>query len=278
MEQGMIFDIAHSSFVDGPGIRTTVFFKGCNLKCAWCHNPESQSSRPEMLYYQNKCTGCGECRNVCPHHLESCELCGLCTRYCPTGARKVCGEFSDTDAVMKEILSDELFYGMSGGGVTFSGGECMLQIGFLKTLLQKCREAKIHTAVDTAGNVPWKSFEEILPYTDLFLYDMKCYSEDLHKKGTGVSNRLILENLQKLSEVFTGEIIIRIPIIPDFNLDFTELQKMADHLHNLRLNRIEPLPYHRLGENKYAAIGKEGTIYRVPSKEEMEKVNKIFEL
>jgi len=171
-----------------------------------------------------------------------------------------------------------LFYGMSGGGVTFSGGECMLQIGFLKTLLQKCREAKIHTAVDTAGNVPWKSFEEILPYTDLFLYDMKCYSEDLHKKGTGVSNRLILENLQKLSEVFTGEIIIRIPIIPDFNLDFTELQKMADHLHNLRLNRIEPLPYHRLGENKYAAIGKEGTIYRVPSKEEMEKVNKIFEL
>ena len=277
MEQGMIFDIAHSSFVDGPGIRTTVFFKGCNLKCLWCHNPESQSALPQMLYYQNKCTGCGTCKNVCPNQLRSCDLCGTCTNYCPTGARKLCGRSYRADEIMQEILSDEMFYQMSGGGVTFSGGECMLQAAFLETLLRKCRKAGIHTAVDTAGNVPFESFEKIMPYTDLFLYDVKCFTDELHRKGTGVSNQRILANLKKLSDTFSGDIIIRIPIIPGFNTDPDELQKMASFLRGIKCRQIEPLPYHKLGENKYAAIGKEGTVYQVPSKEEMEQIHLLFQ-
>lgn len=273
MEQGMLFDIAHSSFVDGPGIRTTVFFKGCNLQCAWCHNPESQYGLPEMLYHRNKCTGCGACREVCRE--ESCILCGECTKVCPVSARKICGRQYTVEEVLAEIRKDTLFYEMSGGGVTFSGGECMLQVGFLKELLKKCREEGIHTAVDTAGHVPWASFEEILPYTDLFLYDIKCLTERLHRNGTGVSNQRILGNLERLSMCFHGEILVRIPIIPGFNTDPEELRSMAEFLDTINC-RVEPLPYHRLGEHKYAAVGRKMTNYSVPSREDMEKINDLF--
>jgi len=276
MEQGMIFDIAHSSFVDGPGVRTTVFFKGCNLKCRWCHNPESQSMSPQMLFYQNKCTGCGTCKAVCPHALTQCDLCGTCSKYCPVSARKVCGQLLLADAVMEEILADEMFYQVSGGGVTFSGGECMLQIPFLKTLLQKCRAAGIQTAVDTAGNVPWEAFEEILPYTDLFLYDVKCFTEDLHKEGTGVSNKRILSNLEKLSKCFSGQILIRIPVIPGFNADKAEMAKIAAFLKQIHCTDVELLPYHKLGENKYAAISQTTTVYAIPSREEMDSLKQLF--
>ena len=164
-----IFDIQRDSFVDGPGIRTTVFFKGCNLHCAWCHNPESQSAKPQMMFYKNKCTGCGKCREKCPHNLESCDLCGKCTVYCPHDAREICGKEYTVDEVLREIRKDKTFYKTSGGGVTFSGGECMLQIEFLTKILKACKENGIHTAVDTAGHVPFEFFERIIPYTDLFL-------------------------------------------------------------------------------------------------------------
>ena len=276
MDQGMLYDIATGSFVDGPGVRTTVFFKGCNLKCNWCHNPESQSNAPQMIFYQNKCSGCQECKNVCPNHLESCVLCGECVKYCPANARKVCGKVWSADAVMDKILQDKMFFSISDGGVTFSGGECMLQIDFLTTLLKRCRQEGIHTAVDTAGHVPWEYFERILPYTDLFLYDVKCYSEYLHKKGTGVTNEKILSNLRKLSEYFAGEIIIRIPIIPGFNMDDEELRKVAEFLKGIRHNNVELLGYHKLGENKYAAIDKELKQYSVPSADEMKRLEKFF--
>ena len=148
-----IFDIQRNSYVDGPGIRTTVFFKGCNLHCSWCHNPESQSALPQMMFYKNKCTGCGKCKEKCPNHLESCELCGKCTLYCPHDAREICGKEYTVDEVMREILKDKVFYENSGGGVTFSGGECMLQIDFLEEILKECKKNGIHTAVDTAGHV-----------------------------------------------------------------------------------------------------------------------------
>ena len=155
MPKAMIFDIQRNSFVDGPGIRTTVFFKGCNLRCKWCHNPESQSFEKQMLFYKDKCTGCGKCREVCPNHLQSCDFCGKCELYCPAEARKICGREYTSDEVLAEVIKDKAFYDNSGGGVTFSGGECMLQLDFLREILEKCKSAGIHTAVDTAGNVPW---------------------------------------------------------------------------------------------------------------------------
>ena len=193
-----IFDIERSSYVDGPGIRTTVFFKGCNLRCAWCHNPESQSAKPQMMFYKNKCTGCGKCREKCPHNLELCDLCGKCSLFCPQDARDICGKEYTVDEVLKEVLKDKVFYETSGGGVTFSGGECMLQIEFLTKILKACKENGIHTAVDTAGHVPYERFEQILPYTDLFLYDVKCFDSEKHRQYAGVGNGLILENLKKL--------------------------------------------------------------------------------
>ena len=146
-----IFDIQRGSYVDGPGIRTTVFFKGCNLQCKWCHNPESQSKNKQILFYKEKCTGCGKCKSVCPYALEKCDFCGKCALYCPNDAREICGKEYTVEEVLSEILKDKDYYNATGG-VTFSGGECMLQIDFLKAILKKCKENGIHTAVDTAGN------------------------------------------------------------------------------------------------------------------------------
>jgi len=270
-----IFDIERSSFVDGPGIRTTVFFKGCNLRCEWCHNPESQSKSKQILFYRDKCTGCGKCKSVCPYHFEQCDFCGRCALYCPNDARKICGKEYTVEEVLSEILKDKAYYGESGG-VTFSGGECMLQIDFLKAILEKCKANGVHTAVDTAGNVPWEYFEKILPYTDLFLYDVKCISEDLHKDGTGVSNRLILENLQKLSDK-NAEIIVRVPVIPEFNGNGYEMQKIADYLKDLRIKKVELLPYHAMGEHKWAALGKAAKQFSVPNSGDIDKFKELFD-
>lgn len=274
MKKALIFDIERGSFVDGPGIRTTVFFKGCNLRCEWCHNPESQSKNKQILFYRDKCTGCGKCKSVCPYRFEQCDFCGKCALYCPQDARKICGKEYTVEEVLSEILKDKAYYGESGG-VTFSGGECMLQIDFLKAILEKCKENGVHTAVDTAGNVPWEYFEKILPYTDLFLYDVKCISEDLHKDGTGVSNRLILENLQKLSDK-NAEIIVRVPVIPEFNGNDYEMQKIADFLKDLRIKKVELLPYHAMGEHKWTAIGMEAKRFSVPNNGDMEKFKTLF--
>ena len=277
MEKGMLFDIAHCSFVDGPGIRTTVFFKGCNLKCRWCHNPESQSIAKQMLFYKNKCIRCGFCKQVCPEKEKSCDLCGECTKYCPTAAKKICGRIWTAEEVMREIIQDEAFYKSSDGGVTFSGGECMLQVDFLKSLLKECQKIGIHTAVDTAGNVTWESFEQIIPFTDMFLYDLKCFTEELHVAGTGVSNKVILKNLRNLSVYSKGDIIVRIPIIPGYNTDMAELLRMAEFLKEIDCKKVELLPYHKLGENKYTALEQDAKIYSVPSKEEIEKIARLFE-
>ena len=283
MNKAFIFDIQRNSFVDGPGIRTTVFFKGCNLKCAWCHNPESQSAKPQMMFYKDKCTGCGKCKSVCPYHLEQCELCGKCTLcgrcglFCPTDARKVCGRDYTVEEVLTEVMKDTGFYDNSGGGVTFSGGECMLQIDFLLEILKKCKENGIHTAVDTAGHIPFESFEKILPYTDLFLYDIKIFDSQKHKQYVGVGNELILENLKKLFERKV-KLWIRIPIIPDVNDSIEEIQKIKDFLKTIgTAEKIELLPYHAMGENKYRAIGKEPQIFKTPDAENMKRLKEILD-
>lgn len=276
MLKANIFDIQRNSFVDGPGIRTTVFFKGCNLHCKWCHNPESQSFAKQMMFYKDRCTACGKCREVCPNHLKSCNFCGRCEFYCPAEARKICGKYYTVDEVFGEIIKDKAFYNNSRGGVTFSGGECMLQLDFLSEILEKCKTMGIHTAVDTAGNVPWESFEKILPFTDLFLYDIKAFLPEHHKAGTGVSNKLILENLKRLSG--KTDIIIRIPVIGGYNDNETELKRIAVFLQSVKTIDIELLPYHSMGEYKYEALGRKSNKYYVPEKSFMERVKQhIFQ-
>ena len=271
-----VFDIERNSYVDGPGIRTTVFFKGCNLACAWCHNPESQSPKPQMMFYKNKCTGCGKCREKCPNSMEKCDLCGRCSLFCPQDARDICGKEYTVDEVLKEVLKDKSFYETSGGGVTFSGGECMLRIDFLAELLKRCKENGIHTAVDTAGHVPFEFFERIIPYTDLFLYDVKCFDSDKHRQYTGVENQLILKNLKSLLAKSTP-VWIRIPIIPTVNDTEEELQRIKEYLSSCGIpEKVELLPYHAMGEHKYAAIGKKTQIFSVPSEEKMKRLKNIF--
>ena len=245
-----VFDIKRSSTVDGPGIRTAVFFKGCNLDCKWCHNPESKSPKPQLALFGEKCIGCGVCAEVCEHS-DACVLCGECVENCPADARRLYGRRYTADELYGIICADADFYRATGGGVTFSGGECMLYPEFIAELAEKCAKNGISVAVDTAGNVPWSAFETVLPYVSLFLYDIKALDPDLHKKGTGADNGLILENLEKL--LGSGrEVMIRTPVIPDYN-DGAELERIKTYCAERGL-RHELLPYHAIGESKRAAI------------------------
>ena len=249
-----IFDIQRGSYVDGPGIRTTVFFKGCNLRCKWCHNPEGISKGIQKLFYKDKCVGCGKCARICPYNQKDCTLCGKCALYCPSYALEICGAEYTISELFEIIIKDKSYYESSNGGVTFSGGECMLQIDFLTEILKICKKANINTAVDTAGNVPYEYFEKIIPYTDTFLYDVKCISEDLHKKFTGVSNATIISNLKKLSKSFKGKIVVRIPLIGGFNDEDSEIFKINDFMSQINVSDVEVLPYHKMGLHKYEAL------------------------
>ena len=274
--KGLIFNIEHSSFVDGPGLRTTVFFKGCNLRCAWCHNPESQSFEKQMMVYADKCISCGKCRKKCKYSLEKCTLCGKCALYCPADARRISGKEYSVDELLDEVLGDLSFYKSSGGGVTFSGGECMLQTDFLEEILKKCKENAVHTAVDTAGHVPYERFEKISPYTDLFLYDVKCFDSTKHRHYTGVGNELILENLGRLLAE-AKSVWIRIPIITGVNDTVDEMKKIKSFLYSRgRPEKIELLPYHAMGEHKSRALGREFRVFDVPDKEKMEELKSVF--
>lgn len=210
----------------------------------------------------------------CPNDLKKCDLCGKCTLYCPTDAREICGKSYTPNEILLEILKDKAYYENSGGGVTFSGGECMLQVDFLTEILKLCKENGIHTAVDTAGNVPFERFEQILPYSDLILYDVKCFDNDKHKLYTGVGNALILQNLKKLL-LLGKNVIIRIPIIPTVNDTVDEMKQIAEFLAPYKPN-VELLPYHAMGEHKYAAIGKNVETFSVPSEETMTKLKAVF--
>ncbi len=245
-----IFDIKRASTVDGPGIRTAVFFKGCNLDCKWCHNPEGKSPEPELALMSEKCIGCGVCKEVCPTP-DSCAICGECVENCPAEARKLYGRRYTADELYKVVSADIDYYRATGGGVTFSGGECMLYPDFLAEIAEKCAVSGISVAIDTAGNLPWSNFEKILPYASCFLYDVKALDPELHKKGTGADNSLILENLEKLIGM-GKDIIIRTPVIPDYN-DGDELERINKYCTDRGLKH-ELLPYHAIGESKKAAL------------------------
>ncbi len=271
-----VFDIQKCSFVDGPGIRTTVFFKGCNLRCAWCHNPESQNAAPELLYYRDKCTGCGKCREKCPNGLEKCDLCGRCEAYCAADARRVCGRVYTADEIEEAVLADKVFYENSGGGVTFSGGECLLYPDFLQEVLQRCKKNGIHTAVDTAGHVPFERFERVLPYTDLFLYDIKAMDPQTHRAYVGVDNALILQNLAGLLQR-GAKVWIRVPLIAGVNDSEQEMRAIAAFLQQNGLpERVELLPYHALGESKAQALGREPRRFAAPEKAHIEHLKTLL--
>lgn len=250
MKQPLIFNIIRGSTVDGPGMRTTVFFKGCNLSCRWCHNPEGRNGSRELAFFVSKCVGCGACKAVC-NKLSECKVCGNCAKVCKMQARKIYGEYMTAYEIAETVAKDKLFYDSCGGGVTFSGGECMLYPEFLSETAKLCKDKGISVAIDTAGCVPFSSFEKVLTYADLFLYDIKCITAETHKRFTGVDNRLILDNFERLLSL-DAKIIVRVPMIDGFN-DGDEMLKIKAYLSDKNVP-VEYLPYHDMGESKAAAL------------------------
>lgn len=267
MNHEYVSNIQRFSLDDGPGIRTTVFLKGCNLQCQWCHNPESISFSPVLQFISDNCVSCGKCVAACPggahlvdektHVIDRtlCQACGACAQRCRKNALKLIGTKYSARQVFNEILKDRAYYEVSGGGVTFSGGEPACKPDFVVEVARMCADAKIHVTLDTAGNVPFESFETLLPHVSLFLYDVKCVDHDLHKRGTGVGNDLILENLKRLDRAGAGY-RIRVPVIPGFNNDPGEQKAIAGFLSSLcGPQLVELLPYHGYGVGKYEILG-----------------------
>jgi pyruvate formate lyase activating enzyme len=283
MQSGLVTNIQRYSTQDGPGIRTTVFFKGCPLDCWWCHNPEGRSSSPEVIVQEARCVRCGECVQVCPAGAQAagsapreasreCTLCGACVDACPAGARQMAGARRSVDEVLVEVLKDSLFYDESGGGVTFSGGEPFMQPRFLKELLDACLAHGIHTAVDTCGYAPVEHFMAVAQMVDLFLYDLKSMDEAWHLEYTGVSNALILANLRQIGKVHRN-IWLRVPIIPEVNDSDDQLDAVADFAASVPgVTQVNLLPYHRTGVQKFKRLGREYRLEHVrpPSPNRME--------
>jgi pyruvate formate lyase activating enzyme len=268
MTQGYVFNIQRFSVHDGPGIRSTVFLKGCPLSCSWCHNPEGIDPGPELVLSPRRCIACGECLVVCPRDLpaptdqrypglpDSCLVCGACAEVCPTQARQLAGERMSVDQVMAEVLKDLIFFEESDGGVTFSGGEPLSQPRFLRRLLAASRHQGVHTAVDTSGLTPWRELESVADLTDLFLYDVKALDDDTHRLWTGVSNESILSNLRRLGAVHP-RIWVRVPVVPGVNDAPDHLQAIGRLAAGLSgVERVCLLPYHPLGEDKRRRQGR----------------------
>lgn len=258
---GILMDVKRMAVHDGPGLRTTLFLKGCPLTCIWCHNPEGQSFRPELAFFENKCTGCGRCRSICPsdaYSRQQCTACGQCTSVCASGARKLYGREVSLDEALRIALEDRIFYG-STGGVTLSGGEPLMQADFAEALLRELSVQGVHTAVDTCGHVPWSAFERILPHCQLYLFDIKHMDGEKHRQATGQGNGLILDNLRRLA-ASDARIQIRIPLIPDFNDDDENIRCTGEFLKEIRPEKIKLLPYHDMAHSKYRAIRKKDTL------------------
>ena len=291
-EMKNITNIQKFSIHDGDGIRTTVFFKGCPLKCEWCHNPETQKFEKEMQVDREKGTGCGACAAVCPNgaiHMEegrpildaeACVFCGKCTRFCPTGAREVIGQEYTVKELVKELMKDQMFYEESGGGVTLSGGEVMsMDMDYLLAVAKELKRQDVTLTIDTCGFVPYEKFQELLPYVNTFLYDVKVMDPELHKKYMGTDNALILENLVRLAKD-GARIYIRIPTVKEVNGNEENMKETIAFLqeHDIHPAQINLLPYHDTGSGKYRKLDMEykGTDLHAPDKEEMEALAALF--
>jgi len=292
---GLVFDIQRTSVHDGPGIRTTVFLKGCNLRCFWCHNPESWRTGRDLLFYAQKCIACGKCFDACPagcHSLTDeqhvidrgkCTLCGACVKTCWPGALALSGKERSVDDVMKAVRADAAFYRNSGGGMTVSGGEPLLQPDFCLALLKAARAEGIHTALDTAGHVDFALFERVLPWVDLLLFDCKCMDSAMHMQATGAGNGRILENLGRLGR---GDVPVwvRVPVIPGVNDSEGNMLALRESLAELpAVKRVDLLTYHNLGAGKHVSLGGDGAYtyapkeIKAPPKERMAELAALFD-
>jgi pyruvate formate lyase activating enzyme len=291
MQSGLVFDIQKYSVQDGPGIRATVFLKGCPLRCAWCHNPEGISARREILVLEGRCFGCGECRRACsfgtsipgqgplPARHERCLLCGSCVAACPAGARRWAGEQMSVSQVLEAVWRDRIFYDESGGGVTFSGGEPLLQFEFLRACLEACRARGLRTAVDTCGLARPEHLLAVAPLADLFLYDVKLIDPARHREATGAPNEAILQNLRALGAVHR-QIWVRVPLIPGVNDDAPGLQAIARLAAAIpAVRQVNLLPFHRTGLPKLLRLGQTNPLDHVqpPSPETLAAALAIFQ-
>lgn len=266
--KGLIFDIQRFSLFNGPGIRTTVFLKGCPLSCPWCHNPEGLKPGPELLFYPDRCVGCGGCIAACARHAhrqgpdgahtidrQDCTVCGACARVCPADAIELCGDWMSVRKVMTVVLRDRDYYADSDGGLTLSGGEPLLQPDFATALLAKAKAEGLHTALETSGCAAWARIESVLPVTDLFLFDIKETEAQRHEQWTGMPWKPIQENLQRLAA--TGaRIVLRLPMVPGYNTRPDHFAAVANLAIELGVTEADLLPYHRFGGSKLAALGR----------------------
>jgi len=292
-KKGTIFNIQRFSINDGPGIRTVIFLKGCTLSCLWCFNPESQDKSPQIFFNNEKCIECNRCLDICPIKAISisngernidrskCDKCGKCVEVCNSKALSIVGEEKTADEVIDEIIKDKPFYDKSDGGVTLSGGEVLHQPKFSKAVLKKCKKNGINTAIETCGYIKqWKLFEELLGYTDLVLYDLKQMDNSLHKKFTGVGNKIILDNACKISSKKIP-MVIRIPIIPGYNDSRKNITETCLFVKNYLKNvkEIDILPFIQIGRKKYSNLGMNYQLIDLesPKKEHVKKLKELIE-
>ncbi len=288
--KGLVFDIKRYSIHDGHGLRTTVFFKGCPLRCLWCHNPESQKNTIEFMYHLEECIFCLTCKNICSqsaisvenNHIKidanSCNLCGECTENCPTNALEMVGKFYEPEELTYELLKDRDFFD-DGGGVTISGGEPLMQFEFLMELLALLKKEQVNIALDTTGFAETDRLLSTLPYVDTYLYDIKHMDSEIHKKYTGVGNERILSNLVELDRK-GARISIRFPLIPTINDSNENIEKTAKFVSKLNcIESIDILPYHSMMEDKYRKLNKPFFLKHIkkPTDKRVEDVKRKFE-
>lgn len=288
-ELAVITDIEKFSLTDGPGIRTIPFFKGCPLSCRWCHNPETSAFKPELMQNRDLCIGCRMCIKACKKEALSvgklgieidrriCDCCGDCTKTCYAKALCMSGKYMTLDEVYSKMMEDEPFYRNSGGGVTLSGGECTAQIEFAVNLLKRLKDSGIHTAIETCGYCSWEKFKRLLEYTDLVLFDIKVPDREKSILYTGRDNTLILENLKKTCEM-GKDVVARFPMIPGVNDDEVSVRKVAEITVSNNISRLNILPFHQYGSEKWAAIGRSYDMLEIepPSDEDVQHALEIF--
>jgi pyruvate formate lyase activating enzyme len=282
---GMVFNIQRYSLNDGPGIRTVIFLKGCPLRCDWCCNPESISSQPHLTFSPEPCIQCGRCVEACPTGArtaagleeDTCTLCGACVEACPTGALEILGEIMSVEDILREVEKDRQFYQSSGGGVTISGGEILAQWRFALSLMRALGEKYLHIAIETTGYGSWERLRAVAAESDLVLYDLKVMDPAKHERHTGVSNEIILENARKLAR--TGaHMVYRVPLIGGVNADEENTARVADFAGETGIGEVHLLPYHRLGESKYAKLDREYRCEAVtPDDELVERLVSLLE-